>query len=54
MRRMLPSLGMAKFKPAKAKKSRAAAQGGLPCVILMIGGFVLILLFIYFVMKYAT
>ncbi|HUE02182.1 MAG TPA: hypothetical protein VMR62_21610 [Bryobacteraceae bacterium] len=46
---------MAKFKPVKAKsKSRAAPQGGLPCVILVISGFVLILLFIYFVMKNAT
>jgi len=46
---------MAKFKPAKPKaKSRAAAPGGLPCVILMASGFVLVLLFLYFVMKYAT
>ena len=55
IRRMLPSLWMAKFKPAKAKsKSRVAPQGGLPCVILLASGFVLVLLFIYFVMKYAT
>jgi len=46
---------MAKFKPAKAKaKSHAAPQGGLPCVILMASAFVLVLLFLYFVMKYAT
>ena len=52
---MLPSRWMAKFKPAKPKsKGRVPPQGGLPCVILMISGFVLILLFLYFVMKNAT
>ncbi|MGO4880438.1 MAG: hypothetical protein ACLP59_06395 [Bryobacteraceae bacterium] len=46
---------MAKFKPVKAKKGRSAApQSGLPCVILLILGFVLLLLFMYFVMKNAT
>jgi len=46
---------MAKFKPAKPKsKSRAAPQGGLPCVILLAAGFALVLLFLYIVMKYAT
>jgi len=46
---------MAKFKPAKAKaKGRAAPQGGLPCVILLASGFVLVLFFLYFVMKYAN
>jgi hypothetical protein len=46
---------MAKFKPAKAKsKSRAAAQGGLPCVILVASGIVLMLLFLYFVITHAT
>jgi len=45
---------MAKFKAAKAKsKSHAAPQGGLPCVILLASGFVLVLVFLYFVMKYA-
>jgi len=46
---------MAKFKPAKAKsKSRAAPRGGLPCVILLGSGIALVLLFLYFVMKYAN
>ena len=46
---------MAKFKLAKGKsKSRAAPQGGLPCVILLVSGFALVLLFLYFVMKYAN
>jgi hypothetical protein len=45
---------MAKFKPARGKsKSRAAPQGGLPCVILLGSGFVLVLFFLYFVMRYA-
>lgn len=45
---------MAKFKPVKPKsKSAPAPQGGLPCVVLLISGFVLLLFFIYFVMKYA-
>jgi hypothetical protein len=45
---------MAKFKLAKAKsKSRAAPQGGLPCVIFLASGFILVLVFLYFVMKYA-
>ncbi len=42
---------MAKFKPAKGKaKTSAAPQGGLPCVILVIIGMVLVMLFLYFVM----
>jgi len=46
---------MAKFKPIKAKsKSNPAPKAGLPCVVLMISGFVLVLLFLYFVMKYAS
>jgi hypothetical protein len=45
---------MAKFKLAKAKSKKSAApQGGLPCVILLASGFVLVLVFIYFVVKYA-
>lgn len=46
---------MAKFKPIRAKsKSSAAPKGGLPCVILIASGFVLVLFFLYFVMKYAN
>jgi hypothetical protein len=46
---------MAKFKPVKAKSKRSAAPGGgLPCVILLASGFILVLLFLYFVMKYAN
>jgi hypothetical protein len=42
---------MAKFKPARGKsKTPAAPQGGLPCVILVILGMILVMLFLYFVM----
>jgi hypothetical protein len=45
---------MGKYKPArgKAKVSRAP-QGGLPCVILIIVGMFLVMLFLYYVMKNA-
>ena len=46
---------MAKFKLVRPKKSRPTApQGGLACVILLIVGFALVLLFMYFVMKNAS
>ncbi len=46
---------MAKFKPSKGKsKSRAATPGGLPCVILIAAGIVLMLLFVYFVITHAN
>lgn len=46
---------MAKFKPANRKnKSAAAPKGGLPCVILVIGGMVLVMIFLYFVMTGST
>ena len=49
---MIPSHLMAKFKPAKGKsKAPAIAPGGLSCVILIISGIVLLMLFMYFVMK---
>jgi hypothetical protein len=48
-------MGMAKFKPIKPKsKSGPAPRGGLPCVILLFMGLVLIGFFLYFVMKYAS
>jgi hypothetical protein len=46
---------MAKFKAAKGKsKTRAAPQGGLPCMILMGAGLALVLVFLYFVITHAT
>jgi hypothetical protein len=42
---------MAKFKPARAKsKSTPRPQGGLPCVILLIAGIVLVMVFLYWIM----
>ncbi|HWB82653.1 MAG TPA: hypothetical protein VG675_00840 [Bryobacteraceae bacterium] len=46
---------MAKFKPVKRKaKGTPPPPGGLPCVILLCLAFVLLMLFLYFVMKYAN
>ena len=46
---------MAKFKPVRAKrKGKAMPQGGLPCVILLISGIVLLMLFLYYVMGHAN
>jgi hypothetical protein len=46
---------MAKFKPAKGKrKSTPVPQGGLPCVILVIVGVLLIMAFLYYVMTHAN
>jgi hypothetical protein len=46
---------MAKFKPAKGKgKSSTAPQGGLPCVILVIVGMLLVMLFLYLVMTQSS
>jgi len=43
---------MAKFKPAKGKrKGPAIPPGGLSCVILIIVGILLVMLFMYFVMR---
>jgi hypothetical protein len=43
---------MGKFKPAKGKaKTARVPQGGLPCVILVIVGMLLVMLFLFFVMK---
>jgi hypothetical protein len=43
---------MSKFKPAKGKSKRAPApKAGLPCVILILAGLVLIMVFLYVVLK---
>jgi hypothetical protein len=43
---------MPKFKPARrGPKKSAVPQAGLPCVILVILGMVMVMLFMYFVMK---
>jgi len=46
---------MAKFKPIRPKRKDAPVpKAGLPCVILIIGIFILVMVFIYFVMKNAN
>ena len=46
---------MAKFKPARGKrKSTAPPPGALSCVILVLVGMVLVMLFLYFVMRNAN
>jgi hypothetical protein len=43
---------MAKFKLAKAKGKRPPMpKAGLPCVVLALLGFVLVMLFLYFAMR---
>ena len=43
---------MAKFKPVRAKaKGPQVPQGGLPCVIMVIAGMLLVMVFLYFVMR---
>jgi len=46
---------MAKFKPAKGKRQKMTVpQGGLPCVILLIAGMLLVMLFLYYSMTHAN
>ena len=43
---------MAKFKPVRPKtKGPRVPQGGIPCVIMVIGGMILVMVFLYFVMR---
>ena len=45
---------MAKFKPARKKPKAGAPQSGIPCLILLISGMLLLMLFLYLVMKSAS
>ncbi len=46
---------MAKFKPVRPKgKQQPQVKGGLPCVVLVIGGVIAIMLLLFLVMKYAV
>jgi hypothetical protein len=46
---------MAKFKPSRGKRQKAGPpQGAVSCVILVIAGMLLVMLFMYFVMKNAN
>jgi hypothetical protein len=43
---------MAKFKPARGKRKTASPPAAaLPCVILILLGMVLVMLFLYFVLR---
>jgi hypothetical protein len=43
---------MAKFKPPRGKRTRKGVpQGALPCVVIIIGGIALLMLFLYLVLK---
>jgi hypothetical protein len=45
---------MSKYKPVRKKaKAPAGPAAGMPCIVLVIAGFVLVMLFMYFVMKYS-
>lgn len=46
---------MGKFKPSRGKKGKSARPpAALPCVILVLLGMVLVMLFLYFVMRNAN
>ena len=46
---------MAKFKPAKGKAKRTAPPpGAVSCVVLVLAGMILVMLFMYFVMRNAN
>jgi hypothetical protein len=53
---MLPSLFMAKFKAARGKKKNAPSRppAAVSCVVLVLVGMVLVMLFLYEVMKHAN
>jgi hypothetical protein len=47
---------MAKFKPARLKARRSAVppQGGMACLVMILIGMVLVMLFLYLVMRNAS
>jgi hypothetical protein len=43
---------MAKFKPPRGKRtSKVVPQGALPCVVIIIGGILLLMLFLFLVLR---
>jgi hypothetical protein len=43
---------MAKFKPPRGKRTtKAVPPGALPCVVVIIGGILLLMLFLFLVLK---
>jgi hypothetical protein len=52
---VIPSLFMAKFKAARGKKKAGARPpAALSCVVIILGGIVLLMIFLYEVMKHAN
>jgi hypothetical protein len=53
---VLPSHRMGKFKPARGgkKKGSTAPPGGVACVVVLLAGMVLVMLFMYWVLKSAN
>jgi hypothetical protein len=53
---VLPSHRMGKFKPVRGgkKKGSTAPPGGVACVVLLLAGMVLVMLFMYWVLKSAN
>jgi hypothetical protein len=46
---------MAKFKPVRSRKAKPApVQGGLPCLVLILSGMVLVAILLFLVLKYAN
>ena len=46
---------MGKFKPARTKKNRIGPpQGAVSCIVLIVSGMLLVMLFLYFVMSNAN
>jgi hypothetical protein len=46
---------MAKFKPSRGKRPKTGPpQGAVSCVILVVAGMLLVMVFMYFVMKNAN
>lgn len=46
---------MAKFKLAgRKKKASQSPMGGIPCMILLASAFLLMMFFLYYVMKYSA
>jgi hypothetical protein len=46
---------MAKFKPVRPKKAKPPqVQGGLPCLIILFSGMVLVGIVMFLVLKYAN
>jgi hypothetical protein len=53
---VLPSLVMAKFKAARGRKSSTPPRppAAVSCVVLILAGLVLVMIFLYEVMKHAN